>query len=142
MTDPVSHPPALLRFVDAVMLPVPNLEDGLGFYRDKLHHELIWRNDAIGQAGLRLPESDTELVLSTNLGAAVNWLVASVADALNTIVAAGGTIVAEPTNIPVGKVAVGADPFGNQLVLVELSKGRYSTDASGQVVAVEPENAG
>ena len=132
---------ALLDTVDAVTLPVPDLEGGLRFYRDQLHHELLWRNDAIGQAGLRLPGSDTELVLSTNLDAAVNWLVASVTDAINTIVAAGGTVVAEPADIPVGRVAVVTDPFGNRLVLLDLSKGRYVTKSGGQVIAVERTDA-
>jgi catechol 2,3-dioxygenase-like lactoylglutathione lyase family enzyme len=40
----------LLRKIDAVTIPVPDLDAGLGFYRDRLGHELRWRNDAIGQA--------------------------------------------------------------------------------------------
>ena len=69
---------AVLRGVDAVTVPVPDLDRGLQFYRDQLGHELAWRNDAEGQVGLRLPESQAELVLSTNLEYAVNWLVTSV----------------------------------------------------------------
>ena len=60
----------------------------------------MWRNDAVGQAGLRLPESQAELVLSTNLEYAVNWLVASVSEAVQTIVEAGGKVILEPTQIP------------------------------------------
>lgn len=130
----------VLSGVDSITLPVPDLEKGLRFYRDTLHHELLWRNDAIGQAGLRLPESDAELVLSTNLGAAVNWLVASVTDAVASFVAAGGSVVAERAEIPVGTVAVVRDPFGNDLVLLDLSRGRYRTDAAGHTIAVEPED--
>ena len=127
---------ALLRSVDAVMLAVPDLDQGLRVYRDQLGHELLWRNDEVGQAGLRLPDGDTELVLSAELGSAVNWLVASVAQAVDVIISAGGTVVAEPRDIPVGTVAVVADPFGNELVLLQLSKGRYSTDATGHVTGV------
>jgi hypothetical protein len=47
-------------------------------------------------------------------------------------------VVSQPFDIPVGRVAVVADPFGNTLVLVDLSKGRYVTDASGNVTGVEP----
>lgn len=50
----------LLRMVDAVTMPVPDLDSGLRFYRDGLGHQLLWRDDAIGQAGLRLPDADTE----------------------------------------------------------------------------------
>jgi catechol 2,3-dioxygenase-like lactoylglutathione lyase family enzyme len=71
----------LLRKVDAVMVPVPDLDAGLAYYRDRLGHPLLWRSDAIGQAGLGLPDSDTELVLTTELGYAPTWLVESADDA-------------------------------------------------------------
>ena len=128
MSDPV------LRQLDAVTVPVPDLDQGLAFYRDQLGHQLLWRNDALGQAGLRLPESTTELVLSTGLDYAPNWLVTSVDDAVESLVAAGGRVVSPPTPIPVGRVAVVADPFGNQLVLVDLSSGAYVTDSAGYVL--------
>ena len=48
---------AVLRGVDAVTVPVPDLDQGFEFCRDQLGHELVWRNDAVGQVGLRLPES-------------------------------------------------------------------------------------
>lgn len=57
----------VLRMVAAVTVSVPDLDQGLEFYRDRLGHDLIWRNDELGQAGLRLPDSETELVLSTRL---------------------------------------------------------------------------
>jgi catechol 2,3-dioxygenase-like lactoylglutathione lyase family enzyme len=40
--------------VDAVTVPVPDLDAGLRFYRDSLGHQLRWRHDATGQAGLGL----------------------------------------------------------------------------------------
>jgi catechol 2,3-dioxygenase-like lactoylglutathione lyase family enzyme len=134
----MSKPP-LLRTVDAVTVRVPDLDEGLQFYRDRLGHELLWRNDDVGQAGLRLPGSSTELVLSTTLDYAPNWLVTSVDEAVEIVVAAGGTVIAEPAAIPVGKVAVVADPFGNPLILVDLTSGRYVTDASGWVSGIEPD---
>lgn len=131
----MSHEP-VLRSIDAVTLPVPDLDRGLSWYRDELGQELLWRDDERGQAGLRLPDSETELVLSTSLEYAPNWLVASVEDAVESIVGAGGSLLAEPTGIPVGRVAVVADPFGNALVLLDLSTGRYAVDESGHVTGV------
>lgn len=127
---------AVLRKVDAVTVHVPDLDAGLAFYRDALGHELCGRNDEIGQAGLALPDSETELVLTTRHGYEPNWLVESVGDAVDELVGAGGTLVVEPFEIPVGRVAVVRDPFGNTLVLVDLSKGRYRTDADGTVTGV------
>ena len=127
---------AVLRKVDAVTVKVSSLDAGLAFYRDALGHPLRWRNDEVGQAALALPDSDTELVLTTQLGYEPNWLVESVHDAIATLVAAGGAVVVEPFDIPVGHVAVVLDPFGNALVLVDLTKGRYLTDEDGTVTGV------
>lgn len=126
----------MLLKVDAVTVPVPDLDTGLRFYRESLGLTVRWRNDHLGQAGLGLPGSDTELVLATQLPYEPNWLVASADDAAAAFESAGGQLVAEPVDIPVGRVAVVADPFGNRLVLLDLSKGRYVTDSAGTVTGV------
>lgn len=128
---------AVLRAVDAVTVPVPDLDQGLAYYRDGLGHELIWRNDEIGQAGLRLPDGQSEIVLSTSLTYAPNWLVTSVPDAVARILAAGGAVVVGPHAIAVGRLAVVTDPFGNALILLDLSRGRYAVDESGQVTGID-----
>ncbi len=117
-------------------MPVPNLVRGLEFYQDVLGQELLWRNDELGQAGLRMPDADTEIVLTTRQRLEPNWLVASVPEAARTIMEAGGRIVVEPMDIPVGRIAVVSDPFGNPLVLVDLSKGRYATAPDGTVIGL------
>jgi predicted enzyme related to lactoylglutathione lyase len=126
----------LLQKVDAVTVAVPDLDTGLRFYRDRLGHPLRWRNDEIGAAGLGLPGSDTEIVLTTRLDYEPNWLVASADEAAAAVAAGGGQIIAEPEDIPVGRVAVVTDPFGNKLVLLDLTKGRYVTDGQGNVTGV------
>jgi predicted enzyme related to lactoylglutathione lyase len=131
-TDPV------LRAIDAVTVPVPDLDLGLAFYRDALGLTLLWRNDAVGQAGLGMPDTRTELVLTLREPYAPAWLVESAVDAGRAIEHAGGRVVSGPRTIPVGNVVVAADPFGNHLVLVDLSTGRYTTDADGIVTGVEP----
>jgi len=127
---------ALLQKVDAVTVPVPDLDSGLHFYRDRLGHALLWRNDQIGQAGLSLPGADTELVLTTRQDYAPNWLVASADEAAAAIRSAGGRVLDGPFDIPVGRLAIVADPFGNVLVLLDLSKGLYTTDGRGAVTGV------
>jgi catechol 2,3-dioxygenase-like lactoylglutathione lyase family enzyme len=58
----------LFKKIDAVTIPVPDLDAGLRFYRDDLGHHLRWRNDDVGQArALAMNGSDTEIVLSTQL---------------------------------------------------------------------------
>lgn len=126
----------LLRKVDAVTVRVPDLDSGLEFYRDALRHELVWRNDEIGQAGLRLPDSDTEIVLATALDYAPSWLVDSADEAAEQIVSRGGRLVTAAFEIPVGRCAVVEDPFGNVLVVLDLSKGLFTTDEQGDATGV------
>jgi predicted enzyme related to lactoylglutathione lyase len=127
---------ALLRKVDAVTFNVPDLDAGLRFYADGLGHQLRWRNDDIGQAALSVPDGDTEIVLTTQHGYEPNWLVRSADEAAALVEQRGGTILAPPFDIPVGRVAVVSDPFGNVLVLIDLSKGRYATDEVGSVTGL------
>ena len=55
----------LLPCVDAVTIPVPDLDTAMAVHRDALGHELVWRNEAVGQAALRPACSQTEIVLTT-----------------------------------------------------------------------------
>lgn len=126
----------LLRKVDAVTVRVPSIDEGLAFYRDRLEHALRWRNDAIGQAGLALPDSDTELVLTTSQSYEPNWLVESVDAAVERFITSGGEVVVPPTSLPVGRLAVVRDPFANVLVLLDLSTGTYETDPTGNVTGI------
>lgn len=126
----------VLSSVDAVTIPVPDLDSGLAFYRDELGHELLWRNEAVGQLGLHMPSSDTEIVLTTEQRYEPAWKVDSVAAAVAVFRSGGGTVVAEPVDIPIGRLAVVEDPFGNVLVLLDASKGTYQTDEHGTVTGV------
>jgi predicted enzyme related to lactoylglutathione lyase len=111
----------LFHKVDSLLLPVPTLDAGLALYRDALGHQLLWRTEQA--AGLRMPDSETELVVQTErLQPEVDLLVESVELATERVVAAGGALLAGPSEIPVGRVVAVADPFGNSLVLLELSK--------------------
>lgn len=126
-----------LRAVDCVRLPVPDLDAGLAFYCDRLGHELLWRSDTA--AAVRLPDDDAELVLQVERPEPeVDLLVGSVDEAVAEVVAAGGSVVDPASDIPVGRVARVADPFGNVLTVLDLSRGRYVTDGDGQVLGVRP----
>jgi catechol 2,3-dioxygenase-like lactoylglutathione lyase family enzyme len=134
--SPISRKP-LLSKVDGVQLAVPDLEAALVFYRDRLGHEVIWRTDRA--VGLRLPASDTELVLQRERSAPeVDWLVDSVEVAAERFQQAGGEIEVPPFDIPIGRCVVVRDPWGNRLVLLDMSKERLVTDSAGQVLGTAP----
>jgi len=130
--EPVSIP--VIRKVDAVVVRVPDLEQGLAFYRDQLGHPLLWRNE--DSCGLSMSGSDTELVISTRLGPETNLKVDSADEAAGRFTAGGGQIIAGPDDIEIGRVAVVADPFGNRLVLLDASKGTLTVDHAGKVTGV------
>lgn len=125
---------ALFQKIDCLRLPVADLEAGLRFYRDALGHELIWRTATA--AGLRLPDSDAELVIHTEgQPAETDLMVAAVGDAVARIVAAGGSVLQPVFDIAIGKCALVADPFGNVLVVLDQSKGLLVTDDAGNVIS-------
>jgi predicted enzyme related to lactoylglutathione lyase len=131
----------LIRTVDCIRLSVPDLEAGLTFYRDRLGHELVWRTDQA--VGLRLSGSTTEIVLHTDpLPLEVDFLVDSADDATTQFEAAGGKIIVPPFDIQIGRAAVVEDPWGNQYVLLDASKGLLVTDDEGRVIDTVIDDSG
>jgi lactoylglutathione lyase len=123
----------VFRKVDCLQMPVPDLDAGLAFYRDRLGHALKWRTPT--QVGLRMPDTDAELVLQIERPEMeVNLLVASVEDAIAAIVDAGGQIAGPPFDIRIGRCAVVKDPWGNPLTLLDMSYGPVVTDTDGNVI--------
>jgi len=126
MAEPLFH------MVDCVRLSVASLEAGLAFYRDKLGLELIWRTPEA--VGLRLPGDKTEIVLHTEPRAPeIDLKVESAADAAVQFVEAGGKVVVPPFDIQIGRCVVVRDPWDNELVLLDTTKGLLETDAEGNV---------
>lgn len=123
----------LIQKVDCIRLYVASLEAGLAFYRDRLGLELIWKTgDAVG---LRLPDDETEIVLHTEPRAPeIDLKVACADDAAMQIAAAGGKVVVPPFDIQIGRCVVVHDPWGNELVLLDTTKGLLETDAEGNVI--------
>jgi predicted enzyme related to lactoylglutathione lyase len=126
---------ALIRKIDCIRLYVSDLEAGLAFYRDRLGHALIWRTQ--NAAGLRLPESEAELVIQTeDQSQEVDLLVDSADEAARFVEQAGGKVIVPPFDIQIGRCVVLEDPWGNPLVLLDTSKGLLKTDADGNVIGI------
>ncbi len=83
--------------VDAVVVRVPTVDEGLASYHDALGHELLWRRpDA---AGLRMRDSRSELVLMTRIDAETDLLVEDLDEAISSIEHSGGTVTTAPLEI-------------------------------------------
>ncbi|MCX6345469.1 MAG: VOC family protein [Armatimonadetes bacterium] len=125
---------ALFRSIDCIMLSVDDLEAALEFYCDKLGHKLVWRTDT--GAGLAFGDGVTEIVLSQlDHGNETDIKVESAVAAADRFVTAGGSIIAGPFDIAIGKCVVVQDPWSNQLVLLDTSKGLLRTDEDGFVIS-------
>ncbi len=123
----------MFKNIDCIRLFVPDLDEALAFYRDQLGHELIWRSDTA--AGLRVPQSSAEIVLQTEQpGVEVDFLVQSADEAASQFVKAGGSQVIPPFDIQIGRCAVVKDPWNNQYVMLDMSKGRLITDQEGHIL--------
>jgi predicted enzyme related to lactoylglutathione lyase len=126
-------PKPLAQKIDCIRLSVPDLEAGLAFYRDALGHELLWRTEAA--IGLRLPGTDAEIVLHTEPGdPEIDLQVRSADAAAQRFQEAGSTVVVPPFDIEIGRAVVVQDPWGNEYVLLDASKGTLLTDDEGNVI--------
>jgi lactoylglutathione lyase len=120
---------ALFKDIDCLQIPVPDVEAGLAFYRDALGHALIWRTPTA--AGLQMADSASEIVLQTERPELeANLSVTSADAAAARFVEAGGSPIAPPFDIPIGRCAVMKDPWGNRLVMLDHLRGRLRSNAS------------
>ena len=132
---------ALLQKIDSIRVPVPDLETGLAFYREQLGHHLIWRTQR--GAGLRLPGSETELVLvPRNVELEVNFHVASAEAAAERYEQAGGVVVVPPFQTRNGMATVVQDPFGNVYAMRDDSLGELVTDDEGHILGIDSSDSG
>ncbi|MBV9327519.1 MAG: VOC family protein [Chloroflexi bacterium] len=123
----------LVGDIDCLQIPVPDLENGLAFYRDALGQPLLWRTRTA--AGLQLADSRAELVVQTERSELeANLSVASADSAAQRFVEAGGAVLVPPFEIAIGRCAVVQDPWGNRLVLLDHRKGRLVANADGSVM--------
>lgn len=122
----------VLKKVNAVLVKVPNIEEALDFYRMQLGQITLWKKPTIAAVKL----GDSQLVMSTELDPETNILVDSLPDAIDLFTKSGGKLVSGPEDIEVGLLAVVQDPFGNQLTLLDFSKGEYEIDESKNVIGI------
>jgi predicted enzyme related to lactoylglutathione lyase len=122
----------VLKKINAVLIKVPSIQEGLDFYREQLGLQTFWKKKDIASVHL----GDGQLVMSTTLDPETNILVESVEHAASVFVKAGGKVVSPPEDIDVGKLTIVEDAFGNQLTLVDFSKGFYIMDEAKNVTGL------
>lgn len=123
----------LFRYMDCIELYVPNIQQGIEYYCNSLGLRVIWKSDTA--AGLGMSEGITEIVIQNERNfQSVDIKVDLVTDAVKEIERAGGQIVYGPFDVKIGKCAVVKDPWNNQYVILDTTKGTYITDNDGNII--------
>jgi predicted enzyme related to lactoylglutathione lyase len=130
--------PGLFTHVDCIELYVSNIDEGIEFYCGSLGLKLLWRADT--SVGLGMENDIAEVVLQTDRKCMnVDFKVESVIGSVKKIAEAGGKVIEGPFDIPIGKCAVIQDKWENSYVILDMTKGKYVTDESGNVIGVKNE---
>jgi lactoylglutathione lyase len=94
---------------------------------------IIWKSDSA--VGLGMSEGITEIVIQNESNTQeFDIKVDSVTDAIIAIERAGGQIVYGPFDIKIGECAVVKDPWNNQYVILDATKGTFITDNEGNII--------
>jgi len=121
--------------VDCIELYVSDLDEGIEYYCGSLGLKLLWCAETT--VGLGMENGITEVVLQTDRKKMnVDFKVESVINSIDIAVNAGGKVIDGPFDIPIGKCAVIQDKWENQYVILDMTKGKYTTDENGNVTGV------
>jgi lactoylglutathione lyase len=116
---------AILKKIDCVMLRVDDLEKAADYYVTVFGLKRVWQS--ADSVGLMMAETDAEIVLHTNDDIpehiSVHYLVDNVETAVTDYQEKGCKIITAPFDIVIGKCAIIEDPFGNQLAILDMTKG-------------------
>ena len=107
------------------MLFVSDLEGSANFYRDILGLRQVWNDQEHGMIGFTFQESDLEVVIHSDSSIpnpSVSFLVKNVEEFCEEYKKKGYNVVKEPFEVRCGKYAVLADPDGNELPIIDLTK--------------------
>jgi predicted enzyme related to lactoylglutathione lyase len=124
---------SLFQKIDCIQLYIPDLDEGVDYYCNKLGLMIIWKSES--SIGLGMNNGITELVIQNERKyQEIDIKVNSVIDSIEIIKKAGGSIVSGPFEIKIGNCAVVRDPWDNQYVILDSTKGTFITDKHGNIL--------
>ena len=116
----------MFKKIDCVMIRVDDVAAGEKFYSEVFGLKPLWRE--AGSVGMRLPETDAEIVLHNNSEiphrVEVHYLVDDVVAAVKGYAEKGCRVLVPPFDVLIGKCAVIQDPFGTTICLLDQTSGR------------------
>ena len=119
----------MFRKIDCVMVRVDDVASAEKFYAEVFGLRARWRE--AGAVGMRMPETDAEIVLHSSAEiphkVEVHYLVDNVIAAVKSYAEKGCRVLVAPFDVLIGKCAVIQDPFGTTICLLDLTSGRQPT---------------
>jgi predicted enzyme related to lactoylglutathione lyase len=120
----------VLRKIDCLMVRVDDVQAAASYYARVFGLIPQWSGE--GAIGLRLSDSDTEVVVHSdpNIPGPVEaqYLVDDVATSVEGFSAQGCQTLVAPFDITIGKCAVIEDPFGVRFCILDMTKGPRPLD--------------
>ena len=122
----------MFQKIDNIRIYVPNLKKGVEYY-ESLGLSIKWKTE--DSVGFVMEDAVSELVIQTkDKWNETDIKVLDVLYAIEKVKKSGGSVSVEPFDIPIGKCAVISDPWGNEMVILDSSKGTFFTDKNANVI--------
>jgi len=119
----------MFKKIDCVMIRVDDLSAAEKFYTEVFGLKPLWRE--AGAVGMKMPETDAEIVLHNNPEipnkVEVHYLVDDVVAAVKSYGEKGCRVLDAPFDVLIGKCVVIQDPFGTVICLLDLTSGQRPT---------------
>jgi lactoylglutathione lyase len=116
----------MFKKIDCVMIRVDDIAAGEKFYSEVFGLKPLWREAR--SVGMRLPETDAEIVLHNNPDlpnkVEVHYLVDNVVMAVKNYAGKGCRVLVQPFDVLIGRCAVIQDPFGTTICLLDQTSGK------------------
>jgi lactoylglutathione lyase len=125
MTHTNSNKENTLLKIDSVMFYVSDLEKAANFYENALGLKRVWTDNEQEMIGFIFPESDSEIVIhkdSSMPNPSVSFMVGDVQKFCDEYQKKGCTVVQKPFDVRCGKLAILADPDGNEIPIIDLTE--------------------
>lgn len=111
--------------IDSIMFYVSSLEKSAEFYSCVLGLRQVWADEEQGMIGFSFKRSDSEIVIHSDPdlpNPSFSFLVRNAEKFCDEFQKKGYRVVKEPFEVRCGKYAVLADPDGNELPIIDLTK--------------------
>jgi len=114
-----------LRKIDSIMMRVTDLDSSARFYEEVMGLKRAWTDKVNQMVGFLFPGNNSELVIHTNStlsSPSYSFSVDDVVEFCERFREQGYAVLMEPFEVRCGMYAVLADPDGNRINIIDLTK--------------------